>query len=211
MTTTRWDRPTQIGLRGQTAAPEGSAPNARLHLRVLGPLELRRDDVVVTAPELRRERVRHSWATCSSTTGRPGPAITSELWPDLDDAAAHHRAGPPRCRNVAATGRAHRRPPRTRARGGVAEDDCPAGLPAGSLSGAVANSSPTGARDTAPGAALGQEQQVLLRRALTELADRQRRLMEPLVATPPLGHQDISARLGMPVGSISPTRARTSP
>ena len=57
-------------------------------------------------------------------------------------------------------------------------------------------------------AALRHEQQVLLRRALAELAERRRRLMESLVASPPLGHQDISARLGMPVGSIGPTRAR---
>jgi DNA-directed RNA polymerase specialized sigma24 family protein len=57
-------------------------------------------------------------------------------------------------------------------------------------------------------AALRHEQQVLLRRALAEVADRQRRLMEPLVASPPLGHQDISARLGMPVGSNGSTRAR---
>jgi len=29
-----------------------------------------------------------------------------------------------------------------------------------------------------------------------------------LVASPPISYQDISARLGMPVGSIGPTRAR---
>jgi DNA-directed RNA polymerase specialized sigma24 family protein len=32
--------------------------------------------------------------------------------------------------------------------------------------------------------------------------------MELLVASPPISYQDISARLGMPVGSIGPTRAR---
>ena len=57
-------------------------------------------------------------------------------------------------------------------------------------------------------AALRQEQQVLVRRALAELPDRQRQLMELLVASPPISYQDISARLGMPVGSIGPTRAR---
>ena len=57
-------------------------------------------------------------------------------------------------------------------------------------------------------AAMRQEQQVLARRALAELPDRHRQLMELLVASPPISYQDISARLGMPVGSIGPTRAR---
>ncbi|WP_448620898.1 RNA polymerase sigma factor [Geodermatophilus sp. URMC 65] len=57
-------------------------------------------------------------------------------------------------------------------------------------------------------AAMRQEQQVLVRRALAELPDRHRQLMELLVASPPISYQDISARLGMPVGSIGPTRAR---
>jgi RNA polymerase sigma factor (sigma-70 family) len=57
-------------------------------------------------------------------------------------------------------------------------------------------------------AALRQEHQVLVRRALAELPDRHRQLMELLIASPPISYQDISARLGMPVGSIGPTRAR---
>src|SRR3712207_1086140 len=57
-------------------------------------------------------------------------------------------------------------------------------------------------------AALRQEQQVLVRRALAELPARQRQLRELLVVPPPISYQDISARLGMPVGSIGPTRAR---
>ena len=57
-------------------------------------------------------------------------------------------------------------------------------------------------------AAMRQEQQVLVRRALAELPDRHRQLMELLVASPPISYQEISARLGMPVGSIGPTRAR---
>ena len=57
-------------------------------------------------------------------------------------------------------------------------------------------------------AAMRQEQQVLVRRALAELPDRHRQLMELLIASPPISYQDISARLGMPVGSIGPTRAR---
>ncbi|WP_138731869.1 BTAD domain-containing putative transcriptional regulator [Modestobacter excelsi] len=65
-----------------------AVPTARLHLRVLGPLELRRDGVVVTAPELRRERVRQLLGYLVVHDRPTRSAITSELWPDLDDAAA---------------------------------------------------------------------------------------------------------------------------
>jgi LuxR family transcriptional regulator, maltose regulon positive regulatory protein len=65
-----------------------AVPNARLHLRVLGPLELRRDGVVVAAPELRRERVRQLLGYLLTHDRPTRTAITSELWPDLDDAAA---------------------------------------------------------------------------------------------------------------------------
>ena len=57
-------------------------------------------------------------------------------------------------------------------------------------------------------ATLRQEQHVLVRRALAELPDRHRQLMELLVASPPISYQDISVRLGMPIGSIGPTRGR---
>jgi RNA polymerase sigma factor (sigma-70 family) len=57
-------------------------------------------------------------------------------------------------------------------------------------------------------AALRQEHQVLVRRALAELPDRHRQLMELLIASPPISYQEISARMGMPIGSIGPTRAR---
>ena len=56
--------------------------------------------------------------------------------------------------------------------------------------------------------ALRREQQVLVRRALADLPDRHRELMELLVASPRLSYREISVRLGMPVGSIGPTRAR---
>jgi LuxR family maltose regulon positive regulatory protein len=65
-----------------------AAPTAQLHLRVLGPLELRRDGAVVTAPELRRERVRQLLGYLITHDRPTRTAITSELWPDLDDAAA---------------------------------------------------------------------------------------------------------------------------
>ena len=57
-------------------------------------------------------------------------------------------------------------------------------------------------------AALRREQQELVRRALAELPDRHRQLMELLLASPAISYQEIGARLGMPVGSIGPTRAR---
>ncbi|HYH26478.1 MAG TPA: sigma-70 family RNA polymerase sigma factor [Blastococcus sp.] len=64
------------------------------------------------------------------------------------------------------------------------------------------------AEDGPEAAALREEQQVLVRRVLAELPDRHRQLMDLLVASPPVSYQDISARLGMPIGSIGPTRAR---
>jgi RNA polymerase sigma factor (sigma-70 family) len=44
--------------------------------------------------------------------------------------------------------------------------------------------------------------------ALAELPDRQRALLLLLLEDPPLSYEEISRRLGLPVGSIGPTRAR---
>lgn len=44
--------------------------------------------------------------------------------------------------------------------------------------------------------------------AFAELPDRQRELLLLLVTDPPLSYQEVSARLGIPIGSIGPTRAR---
>jgi len=52
------------------------------------------------------------------------------------------------------------------------------------------------------------ERRCALWRGLAELPDRQRQLMELLLADPPLSYDEISARLGIPRGSIGPTRAR---
>jgi DNA-binding SARP family transcriptional activator len=65
-----------------------AAPAYRLRLRTLGPLELRRDGVVVTAPELRRERVRQLLGYLLVHGRAVRPAITAALWPDLDEVAA---------------------------------------------------------------------------------------------------------------------------
>jgi RNA polymerase sigma factor (sigma-70 family) len=55
---------------------------------------------------------------------------------------------------------------------------------------------------------LRQEREFLVRRALAGLSERHRTLLELLVASPPVSYEEIGARLGMPVGSIGPTRAR---
>jgi DNA-binding SARP family transcriptional activator len=63
-------------------------PHHRLQLRVLGPLELRRDGVVVAAPQLRRERVRQLLGYLLVHPRATRAAVAAELWPDLDEVAA---------------------------------------------------------------------------------------------------------------------------
>jgi RNA polymerase sigma factor (sigma-70 family) len=53
-----------------------------------------------------------------------------------------------------------------------------------------------------------QERRAALARALAELSDRQRALIESLLSDPEPSYADISARLGLPTGSIGPTRGR---
>jgi DNA-binding SARP family transcriptional activator len=65
-----------------------AVPSYRLDLRVLGPLELRRDGVPVAAPELRRERVRQLLAYLVGHDRPTRAAVTADLWPDLDETAA---------------------------------------------------------------------------------------------------------------------------
>lgn len=48
----------------------------------------------------------------------------------------------------------------------------------------------------------------LLREALAELPAGRRELLLLLLADPPVGYEAISERLGIPIGSIGPTRAR---
>ncbi len=55
---------------------------------------------------------------------------------------------------------------------------------------------------------LRTERQQAILAGLAELEPHQRRLLELLVADPPLSYQDISRLTGMPIGSIGPTRAR---
>ncbi len=56
---------------------------------------------------------------------------------------------------------------------------------------------------------LQAEQVEAVREGLADLPTAQRDLLLLLAADPPLSYREISARLGMPIGSIGPTRART--
>jgi DNA-directed RNA polymerase specialized sigma24 family protein len=47
-----------------------------------------------------------------------------------------------------------------------------------------------------------------VRRGLAELSAEQRRLLLLLVAEPALTYRQISQRLGIPIGSVGPTRSR---
>jgi DNA-directed RNA polymerase specialized sigma24 family protein len=47
-----------------------------------------------------------------------------------------------------------------------------------------------------------------LEEALDALPLHQRRLMQLLLAEPELSYRDVAERLGIPIGSIGPTRAR---
>jgi DNA-directed RNA polymerase specialized sigma24 family protein len=52
------------------------------------------------------------------------------------------------------------------------------------------------------------ERHAALRAAFADLPPGGQRLMELLIVDPPLPYTEISARLGIPVGSIGPTRSR---
>lgn len=52
------------------------------------------------------------------------------------------------------------------------------------------------------------ESHAAVQRGLAELAPHQRELLLLVVADPPMSYEQISRRLGVPIGSIGPTRAR---
>lgn len=56
--------------------------------------------------------------------------------------------------------------------------------------------------------AVRRDQQILVRRAVATLPERHRQLLGLLVSSPPASYEEISVGLGIPVGSIGPTRAR---
>ena len=55
---------------------------------------------------------------------------------------------------------------------------------------------------------LAAESAQIVREALSRLPGRWQRLLEMLMADPPMAYADISDELGLPVGSIGPTRGR---
>lgn len=55
---------------------------------------------------------------------------------------------------------------------------------------------------------LAVERHEALLMGLAELPDRQRSLLMLLLEDPPLPYEEVSARLGLPIGSIGPTRGR---
>jgi RNA polymerase sigma factor (sigma-70 family) len=55
---------------------------------------------------------------------------------------------------------------------------------------------------------LAAERQAALREALAHLTPREQQLIAILTADPPMPYAEISARLGIPMGSIGPTRGR---
>ncbi|MQA85591.1 MAG: sigma-70 family RNA polymerase sigma factor [Streptosporangiales bacterium] len=55
---------------------------------------------------------------------------------------------------------------------------------------------------------LESERRELLMKGLAELSDRCRRLLRVLASAPPPSYAEVSDALGIPVGSIGPTRAR---
>lgn len=57
-------------------------------------------------------------------------------------------------------------------------------------------------------ALLAAERAAVVREAITQLPTRWQRLMEMLMADPPASYAEISDELGLPVGSIGPTRGR---
>lgn len=57
-------------------------------------------------------------------------------------------------------------------------------------------------------ALLAEERAEVVREAITHLPQRWQRLMEMLMADPPVSYAEISDELGLPVGSIGPTRGR---
>ena len=55
---------------------------------------------------------------------------------------------------------------------------------------------------------LADERAQDVRAALSRLPSRWQKLLELLMADPPASYTDISSQLGLPVGSIGPTRRR---
>ena len=75
-------------------------------------------------------------------------------------------------------------------------------------SGLDAENLPAGQDEGAERELLEAERHAALREALTHLPPDGQRLIALLIADPPLPYAEISARLGIPIGSIGPNRSR---
>ena len=71
-----------------------------------------------------------------------------------------------------------------------------------------AESIPDERAETAEQELLKAERHAALREAFTQLSPQGQRLIAMLIADPPVPYAEISARLGIPIGSIGPTRSR---
>ncbi len=75
-------------------------------------------------------------------------------------------------------------------------------------SGATADHDPDRSGTDPEAHVLRQERMELVRRAVQELPEPDQQLLELLVVFPPLSHEEIGARLGVPVEGIEPSRTR---
>jgi LuxR family transcriptional regulator, maltose regulon positive regulatory protein len=73
---------------GASGATMRGTPGYRLRVCLLGPLELDRDDRLVTHQDLRRERVRQMLSYLAIHPRTTRQRVAAELWPDFDDEAA---------------------------------------------------------------------------------------------------------------------------
>lgn len=85
---------------------------------------------------------------------------------------------------------------------------CPLQGPRGSVYAPDVESLPDERADLADQGLLEAERHAALREAFEQLPPNGQQLMSLLIADPPLPYADISARLGIPVGSIGPNRSR---
>ena len=75
-----------VAAAAPAALSDATAPS--VHVQLLGPARLLRDETPVTSPLLRRGRVRELLAYLLLHHGARRERVAADLWPDLDEAAA---------------------------------------------------------------------------------------------------------------------------
>ena len=145
--------------------------------------------------------------------GRAGRAVRPAGLVDLPQVPAQpRRRRGRRPEHLAAPGGPAGQDPRAGRAARVAQHHHPAGVPArpeprGDLR-ARRRGHLRDERASAEQELLAAERQAALREAVTQLPPDGQQLIALLVADPPVPYAEISARLGIPVGSIGPTRGR---